>query len=81
MQVREEILASAFVDARDDLNGWTPLHLAAIGGSSKHFEVARLLVDRGARRDIADAHGDYPCDCVSARGSKATRAWRMLLAS
>lgn len=75
----DEISGMDFVNARDDVNGWTPLHLAAIGGSSKHFEAASHLLDNGARRDIRDAYGDTPQDCVAAKGGKAKAAWRMLL--
>jgi len=67
------------VDARDELNGWTPLHLAAVGGSAEHFRVARALVESGrADLEAKDICGDAPRDVVSARGA-ALGDWKRLL--
>ena len=50
------------LDAAEDPNRYnpvgfhahsTPLHQAALAG---HFDVVRLLVERGARRDLKDIH-------------------------
>ena len=61
-----------------DWHGWTPLHLAAIGGSDKQFEIAKHLVRARAKLSIQDDLGDRPVDCISARG-RAKQAWRTLL--
>ena len=46
-----------------DSDGCTPLHLAAMKGSSA---ACRVLIDRGARTDVKDASGRTPRDVASA---------------
>ncbi|KAH8072542.1 hypothetical protein JL720_11106 [Aureococcus anophagefferens] len=45
------------LDAKEALDGWTPLHLAVVG---RHVAVVRLLLKAGARADAKDKHGDAP---------------------
>ncbi len=40
-----------------DTNGYTALHFA---GQEKHFECAKLLVDKGANLELQDFHGNTP---------------------
>ena len=44
-----------------ELNGWTPLHLAAI---NSRYEVAEMLLERGASKEVFDKWGDIPFDTV-----------------
>jgi ankyrin repeat protein len=44
------------------MNGWMPLHVAAIGG---HLEAAYLLLAAGARAGAVDATGDKPADVAA----------------
>jgi ankyrin repeat protein len=44
------------------MNGWLPLHVAAIGG---HLEVVYLLLAAGARAGAVDATGDKPADVAA----------------
>ena len=39
------------INEQDTLNGWTPLHLASIGG---YVEVIRVLLDNGASKTVRD---------------------------
>ncbi len=52
--VRAALDAGAAIDA-PDVRGLTPLMIACAEG---HREVARLLIDRGARPDLAGPHGE-----------------------
>ncbi|XP_047104813.1 uncharacterized protein LOC124743681 [Schistocerca piceifrons] len=51
--------AGAAVDARDDLSGWTPLHLAAANG---HTEVSAALLVAGADRGATTDDGRTALD-------------------
>ena len=52
------------LDAQDE-QGLTPLHLAVkSAGSLKTSRPVRLLLIRGARRDVRDNHGRKPIDLV-----------------
>jgi ankyrin repeat protein len=49
----------------------TPLHQAALAG---HFDIVRLLVERGARRDLKDTvHQGTPADWAEYGGHTAIR--------
>ena len=52
------IEAQADVNVQDE-DGWTALHVAAIYGN---VEIARMLIDAGARKDIRDNEGKLPYD-------------------
>ena len=54
----------ADVNCADDLNGWTPLHLAAI---NRERDAAEYLISQGALVDIEDKYGDMPKHCVKSR--------------
>jgi len=47
----------ADVNGQDNVLGWAPLHVAARGC---HPDVARLLIEKGARPDPRDAEGNTP---------------------
>lgn len=49
---------------RDNVKGYTPLHLAAQGG---HLEVVRALLERGANLEARNEHRDTPL-ILAARG-------------
>lgn len=72
------IAAKAEVSARDSA-GNTPLHYACLDA---RLAAVRLLLDAGADREAANAHGDQPVDCMSAlRPSLTERAILALLSS
>jgi len=49
-------------------HGWTPLHIASLGG---HEAIARLLVGRGADLTAKDHHGWKPLDLALMAGQEA----------
>lgn len=49
------------INLMDKLAGFTPLHLACIGG---HYEVVKRLVEVGAHRSIKNKLNDTPVDCI-----------------
>ncbi|EDQ84217.1 uncharacterized protein MONBRDRAFT_12996 [Monosiga brevicollis MX1] len=54
------------VDARDEQNGWTPLHFAC---RYAHPEIARVLLrDFGASLSAATTEGDLPLHCACKHG-------------
>ena len=57
--VKQHLAAGTDVDTRDDVNGWTPLHFAAVDG---HKEVAELLITKGASVNAKDKDGRTPLD-------------------
>ncbi|KAH8057655.1 hypothetical protein JL722_6744 [Aureococcus anophagefferens] len=63
------------LDAKEALDGWTPLHLAVVG---RHVAVVRLLLKAGARADAKDKHGDAPLACCAAAGVRAKRVRALL---
>jgi ankyrin repeat protein len=48
-----------------DVNGWTPLHYAAING---HIEIAGLLLQNGAEVNAKDKNGKTPLHWAAYRG-------------
>ena len=65
MDVLEKLSENgANVNCTDDLNGWTPLHLAAINGER---DAAEYLISQGALVDTKDKYGDMPKHCVKSR--------------
>jgi ankyrin repeat protein len=56
--VSDLIVLGANLDWQDNL-GYTPLHWAAVYG---RVEIARMLIDAGARKDIEDKEGRIPYD-------------------
>ena len=62
------IAFGANIDAKDNLFGETPLHLAIFANTEVpviHLEVARLLIDRGADVNAKDKNGQTPMDYVN----------------
>ena len=70
--VRELIRAGAPLDHVNNLH-WTALIEAVIlgDGGPRHVECVRLLVEAGARRDLADREGKTPLDHARQRGYAA----------
>ena len=58
--VRELVDAGGMLD-RQDVNGWTALHWAM---TNRHMLIAKLLLDHGARSDIASNSGGTARDFV-----------------
>ena len=67
--VRELLKTGIDIDHVNRL-GWTALLEAVVlgDGGAAHLEILRLLVEAGARRDIADRDGKTPLDHAKARG-------------
>jgi ankyrin repeat protein len=55
------------INAKGGYNGYTPLHDAVNGG---HLDVVRVLLDAGARTDIAGHDGKTALDLARERGDK-----------
>ena len=53
------------MEAKDDSDGWTPLHWAADRGL---VEIVRLLCDRGADVEARDNHGRRPLHWAAMNG-------------
>jgi hypothetical protein len=53
------------VNVKDDWNGWTPLHWAALKG---HIEIARLLLQNGAEVNAKDYDGRTPLHFAASQG-------------
>jgi ankyrin repeat protein len=70
--VKTLIEAGAPLDHVNNL-GWTALIEAVIlgNGGPRHIETVRLLVQAGARRDLADREGRSPLDHARSRGYAA----------
>ncbi|CAM9769574.1 unnamed protein product, partial [Scytosiphon promiscuus] len=49
------------LDLPEKLNGWSPLHLAVIGG---HLEVVHLLMEADCDPSAKDKVGDRPIECL-----------------
>ena len=62
----------AGIDIQDD-EGWTALHQAA----SRHFEIIRLLLERGANPNLKNSDGHTPLDL--AQQQKNTEVYQLLL--
>ncbi|CAM9209156.1 unnamed protein product, partial [Laminaria digitata] len=60
-----------YLNATEGLSGWTPLHLAAIGG---HVDVVYLLMEAGCDARVQDKVGDRPINCIK----RATKPQRVL---
>jgi ankyrin repeat protein len=67
-EVRELLRDGADVDAQDMFGGNTGLHWAARQGLS---EMARLLLENGARVDARNDAGETPLHWAAAHGQKA----------
>jgi hypothetical protein len=62
----------SLIHAADDESPWsTPLHWAAQSGSTA---VVRLLLARGAARQVRDQDGKTPLDLAAARGHEGVVA-------
>ena len=68
-----------FINAKESMNGFSALHLAAIGGTRVHFNIARVLIAAGAKHSVVDGSGDAPADCAAASTREASQAWQRLL--
>lgn len=44
-------------ERHDKYNSWTPLHHAAVGGTPRHFECVRVLVEAGCNVNATDEYG------------------------
>lgn len=51
-----------YLNATERLSGWTPLHLAAIGG---HVDVVYLLMEAGCDARVQDKVGFHHYDTIS----------------
>jgi hypothetical protein len=51
----------AKLNVTEKTNGWTPLHLACMGG---HIDIIKQLVKAGASTSKVDYHGATPKDCA-----------------
>jgi ankyrin repeat protein len=68
------IVKGADVNAKEEFDGWTPLHFVAGKG---HKETARLLITKGADVNAKDEGGNTPLDGaeeVSKDGSPEDKA-------
>ena len=65
------------LESSDTLNGWTPLHVAAVKGN---YEAARALLDAGAKKNARSQVGELPVNCVR-RAKKNTRLFETLTTS
>ena len=68
------IVKGADVNAKEEFDGWTPLHFVAGKG---HKEIARLLIAKGADVNAKDEGGNTPLDGaeeVSEDGSPEDKA-------
>ncbi|TYZ65592.1 hypothetical protein PybrP1_011104 [[Pythium] brassicae (nom. inval.)] len=67
----------ASIDAVEHINGWTPLHVAAV---RELLPCVKLLLRSGASARIKDSYGDSASDILrSVRGKKRERILQMLL--
>ena len=57
------------VNTKDLLRGRTSLHWASLGG---HYDVARLILDRGANIAAKDHRGETPLHLASSAGHEST---------
>jgi ankyrin repeat protein len=58
------------------MNGWSPLHVAAVRGA---VSCVKLLLDAGADTSIVDLYGDSPADiAAAARGKKRLQLLELL---
>jgi ankyrin repeat protein len=71
VRVQEILAGGADVNAKDVSKGNTALHAAAEHG---HFNVSRLLVESGARVDMANEDGYTPLHKAAAMGDYDTSA-------
>jgi hypothetical protein len=53
------------VNVKDDVNGWTPLHCAALNG---HIEISRLLLQNGADVNLKSNDGFTPLHWAASHG-------------
>jgi ankyrin repeat protein len=51
----------AKLNVKEGTNGWTPLHLACMGG---HVDIVKRLTKAGASTSKKDFHGATPQDCA-----------------
>lgn len=58
------------VNAAEEVDGWAPLHYAANGDSTRHHEVAEVLLEAGADVDIKNGEGETPLHLAAARGNE-----------
>ena len=59
--VEKLLRAGAEINYRTTGTGYTPLHWAIY---EENFEIARLLIDRGAEANISDEHGETALDLL-----------------
>lgn len=59
---------SDYLNAKEGLSGWTPLHLAAIGG---HIDVVYLLMEAGCDSRVQDRVGSHYDNTMQSVGLRA----------
>ena len=52
-----------FINGKDSLSGWAPLHVAAIKGQKL---CLKLLINAGAKANIKNHFGETPLQCINA---------------
>lgn len=67
-QIKEQDLGGDLttLNAIENISGWTPLHIATIGG---HVDVVQQLVGAGCDLNVKDHVGDVPLDMVEPQSS------------
>lgn len=58
-----------FLNAAEGVNGWTPLHLAAVG---EYLDVVYLLMDAGCNPNVKDKVNPHNSLCFFERSGSVT---------
>lgn len=58
----------ADVNQAEEVDGWTPLHFAANGNTTEHFECAMKLLAAGAFVNAQNSEGETPLHLAAVKG-------------